>query len=879
MSKRAIFTIVSCNYFHYAKTLMQSIRNVDSVSDLIVVLVDDDYDQKHYVSDIFELINVREIPVPDIKKKCFQYDILELNTAVKPFAIRRLFTQAYQKVVYLDPDIFVYHSLESIFSSLERFDVVVTPHLTEPLDDGFRPADLDILKAGVYNLGFIAVKSSNEVQKFVDWWADKLLDHCRIAIAEGIFVDQKWCDFIPSFVRQVLVDHNPGMNVAYWNLKHRQIAERNGSYLVDGLPLIFFHFSGLGLNGVSLLSRHEDRFESMGLPRTIERLKSDYLGKLSQNRSEFYSRERYHFDYFDDSPIRIPKAVRDLYRMNPDIRSIFGSDPFDISRDPGFLKTYNKKVFGSKNPLTALCESIYRSRPDLQAHFPGSLRSDSVNLCDWFVRNAQLEYGLDDIFVKSMRKDLVNMPKPKKKLTDLLRLACNKMLIKAAQFARPHHNEPDGQNSQSAFAKFRSRILGFATRQSTTIAKRILGMDRCHKIREALNERLVQSFSSRRFKTSRLQAKIPENGHGLNVIGYLTAELGLGEAARSTIRSAAAAGISVSAINFTDGCNSRMYESVGSDIDKAPRHFVNLAHVNADQTSALLQKMGPQFFSGRYNVGYWMWETTEFPSEYLKSFEFYDEIWTASEFCREVLARKSPKPVLKMPHSIYLNQPNRASRLELGLPENAFLFFNMADFFSFPERKNPLGVIDAFIKAFGHDSQDVRLIVKICNCLHRPEVKKIIDDRIQGATSIMLIEGYVDRQSLNALMANVDCYVSLHRSEGFGLPIAEAMSLGKPVIATGWSGNMEFMNDTNSFPVKYDLVPIPLKNGPYKSAGCWAEPDCDNAAELMNYVVGNPEHVQQVGALAKTKMANDYAPHAVGSLIRDRLTWIEESLN
>ena len=135
----------------------------------------------------------------------------------------------------------------------------------------------------------------------------------------------------------------------------------------------------------------------------------------------------------------------------------------------------------------------------------------------------------------------------------------------------------------------------------------------------------------------------------------------------------------------------------------------------------------------------------------------------------------------------------------------------MADFFSFPERKNPLGAIEAFIKAFGTESQDVRLIVKISNSSHRPEVIRTIRDRIQGAKSISLIEGYMDRRSLNSLMANVDCYVSLHRSEGFGLPIAEAMSFGKPVIATGWSGNMEFMDDSNSFPVKYELAEIPLQ--------------------------------------------------------------------
>ncbi|MGO8881873.1 MAG: glycosyltransferase [Desulfomonilaceae bacterium] len=879
MKKRTIFTIVSCNYFHYAKTLMQSVREVDSSSDLFLVLVDDGYDPTNYTSNIFHVINFKDIPIPDRKKMCFQYEILELNTAVKPFIIRYLFNKGYQKVVYLDPDIFVYNPLEKTFDSLEAHDAVVTPHLTKPLVDKFRPADLDILKTGVYNLGFLAVKATNDVQKFIDWWADKLEDHCRVAVAEGIFCDQKWCDFITSFIGQVLVDHNPGMNVAYWNLKHRHVLERNGSYFVNGLPLIFFHFSGLGLNGLSLLSRHEDRFESLGLPKSIQRLKCDYLTKVSENGSEFYSRQRYHFDYFSDSAIKIPRVARDLYRINTTISSIFGSDPFEIARDPGFLRTYNRKVFGSNNPLTALCESIYKSRPDLQSHFPDCSGNSGFDLCRWFLKNAKLEYGLDDIFIKGIREDLASVAPPGRKWADLPRLVYIKMLVKAAQFARPNHSASVTAKRTSIVTNFRDRLLRLVIGKAVRGAKKILGLDRCHRIRKALNERLLQSFNGKGSQHRMPRAKNGHQDHGLNIVGYLTAELGLGEAARSTIRAATAAGISISAINFTDGCNSRMSESVGADIDKSPKHFVNLVHVNADQTSTLIQRMGPHFFSRRYNIGYWMWETTEFPSEYLKSFEYYDEIWTASEFCREVLARKSLKPVVKIPHSMSMNLSKPDSRLKLDLPEGAFLFFTMADFFSFPERKNPLGAIDAFIRAFGTDSQDARLIVKISNSSHRPEVIKTIKDSIQGAKSISLIEGYMDRRSLNSLMANVDCYVSLHRSEGFGLPIAEAMSFGKPVIATGWSGNMEFMDDSNSFPVNYELAEIPVKNGPYKNAGCWAEPDCDHAAELMSYVVANQRHAREVGSVAKTRMAEEYSLEAIGCRMRDRLTWIQESIN
>ncbi|MFH0957723.1 MAG: glycosyltransferase family 4 protein, partial [Pseudomonadota bacterium] len=794
MTKRAVFTIVSCTYFHYAKTLMQSVRVVDTTSDLYVVIVDGAYDPAFYTSKIFHVINFLNMPIPDRNKMCFQYDILELNTAVKPFVFKHLFTNGYEKVIYLDPDIYVFHSLEKTFNLLEVHDAVVTPHLTEPLKDKRKPCDLDILRSGVYNLGFLAVKSTNEVQKFIEWWGNKLVDHCRVAIADGIFVDQKWCDFLPSFVEKVLVDHNPGMNVAYWNLKHRQITHEDGSCKIGDCPLIFFHFSGLDVNGFSLLSRHEDRFESSGLPNVVKDLKKNYLEKLHENGARFYSSQPYHFGHFADSNISIPKAVRDLYRQNKDIRSVFGSDPFDISCDPGFVKTYNRKVYGKNFPVTLLCESIYNSRSDLQAHFPKPSSNGGCELCHWFVNNARIEYDLDDIFIFKIREDLKNAMAPKTCLNDLLNLMKSRaLMIIAAQFTKQRHRAMD-HNEISKIRRYSRIFLEMISGNAKAFVKRILGLERCHEIRESVNKRLLQSFNivKHQQKVAPKQKGIGTNG--LNVIGYLKAESGVGESVRSTIRSANAVGIPVSAINFSLGCHSRMQDGHAHSNDRSSNYAVNLAHVNADQTPALIRGMGPGFFSDRYNIGYWVWETTEFPCEFLKSFECYDEIWTASEFCRDALSRKSPKAVLKVPHSISLKAQRTISRPSLGLPENSFLFLTMADFLSVPERKNPLGVIDSFFKAFGRNQDDVRLVIKISNSCYRPDARQAILDRMQGRKAIILIDGYMDRPSLNSLIARTDCYVSLHRSEGFGLPIAEAMSLGKPAIATGWSGNMDFMD-------------------------------------------------------------------------------------
>ena len=157
------------------------------------------------------------------------------------------------------------------------------------------------------------------------------------------------------------MDHDPGMNVAYWNLKHREVTEQNGAYFVGSSRLVFFHFSGLGLNGLSILSRHEDRFESLGLPKTIDRLKKNYLEMLKQNGSEFYSRQPYNFDHFTDSSVKIPKAVRELYRTNRSVRACLVQIHLICLETLGSRKRTIRKFTGRKtrspycaNPYTNL---------------------------------------------------------------------------------------------------------------------------------------------------------------------------------------------------------------------------------------------------------------------------------------------------------------------------------------------------------------------------------------------------------------------------------------------------------------------------------------------------------------------------------------------
>jgi glycosyltransferase involved in cell wall biosynthesis len=358
---------------------------------------------------------------------------------------------------------------------------------------------------------------------------------------------------------------------------------------------------------------------------------------------------------------------------------------------------------------------------------------------------------------------------------------------------------------------------------------------------------------------------------GANIAGYFTTESGVGEGARMLARSMECARIPRELYNFDKSGVLPRGDDTFRDFSAENPHPVNIVRVNADQVPLFSKEVGEEYFKDRYNIGFWAWELSEFPEQWNDRFAQFDEIWAPSTFCAEAIAANSPVPVQRMPHSINpaVEQPLRRS--QLALPEDRFLFLFVFDYMSFFERKNPLAVIRAFRDAFGGGGHaGVSLVIKSSNGGHFPE--QVAHMREEAADlPIEFIDSRLARNEVRNLLRLCDCYVSLHRSEGFGLTMAEAMVFAKPVIATGYSGNTDYMNANNSLLVGHRLTEIEEDVGPYQRGQVWADPDLEQAARHMRFVLERRAEAEELGWRAHEYVRENLSPERIGARIRRRL--------
>jgi glycosyltransferase involved in cell wall biosynthesis len=362
---------------------------------------------------------------------------------------------------------------------------------------------------------------------------------------------------------------------------------------------------------------------------------------------------------------------------------------------------------------------------------------------------------------------------------------------------------------------------------------------------------------------------------GVRLVGYFSAELGVGEAGRSMAAALGAAGETFWPVSERQTWNRQRVTDYAEASEMAPDDGdLNLVCVNADRLPTVLDRLGPQFSWHRYKIGMWAWEVEHFPDVYVPAAELVDEVWTYSQHAADAIRAAIPKPVHTVPLPVIERPPASRSRAELGLPAG-FVFLFCFDFFSVAQRKNPLGAIEAFRRAFPDvdpsDPSGPQLVVKSINGASKLSELERLRMRVLDRPDIHIRDGYLDPADQQALVAACDAYVSLHRAEGFGYTMAEAMLRAKPVVATGYSGNLEFMDEDNSFLVDYDLVPIGEGCQPYPAGARWAEPDVDRAAEHMRRIVEDAAGARAVGERARDDIRRRHSPAARGPLVAARL--------
>ncbi len=848
MTPLAACTIVSKNYIAFARVLAHSFLELHPEGRFFVLIVDRCEDRIDATREPFTLIEVEELEnIEELRGFLFKYTLLEANTAVKPFFMEHLFERFdLPSLIYFDPDILITHQLEEMADLLVQSDIVLTPHLTAPIDDDASPGELQILQSGAYNLGFIALRRGEVSQRLLRWWQDRLYDHCVVRIEEGLFVDQKWIDLVPGMFENVHILAHPGHNVAYWNLNGRELKLEQEGWRVNGEPLVFFHFSGIQPDALELVSKHQNRYRlnDLGDAADLYRHYRELLMEAGFATSKAWP---YAFAHFDNGAV-IPDIARRLFLdLRPKERVRFG-DPF-VTADPNsffnWLNAPRSDRLARPPYLSRLFAGLHAARPELRESFPDVEGASFADFCEWMDGFGRFELRLDDAFL---------------------------LPLYGSETGTPSTNAGAGRGVKNRLKRLYHSGPGLQLR---ALAKRLLGPSRTNALRTRIKGAPPVMSTPRNYRIGLPRAL--ENP-GINLVGYLQAETGMGEAARSLARALETTELPMSRHNLGIGVIARQEDrSFTEESGGALAYDVNLFVANADQVQPVYEHLGGEIFGGRYNIGFWLWELETFPDRWRPAFDVLHEIWTPSTFCLDALAAVSPIPVRRVPIPVREAPEASHDRSHFGLPPDAFIFLFSFNFLSYAERKNPLGLVRAFRRAF-KPGEGPLLVLKSSSEDFSPELQGSLEHEI-GDADVRMIQGYVDRDEALSLTAVCDCYVSLHRSEGFGLTLAEAMIAGKPVIATPYSGVSDFFDVNTGYPVRYDLVEIEEDVGPYPAGAVWAEPDIEHAAELMRQVFEHREEASEVAKRGQERVRRQLSAEAVGRTLSLRFDAVMARVN
>ena len=376
-------------------------------------------------------------------------------------------------------------------------------------------------------------------------------------------------------------------------------------------------------------------------------------------------------------------------------------------------------------------------------------------------------------------------------------------------------------------------------------------------------------WKKRRFRPLELPKK-----KGVLLVGYPRGEFGIGSLLRLPALAFKEAEIPFGVFDFNPSSQASQNDNrLDEWLTHLPEYSVNIFCIGADQLPLLKKILGKQFFQGHYNILYGAWELSRLPEQLTGCLQGINEIWAMSSFMGQMFRRSTSLPVHDLQLPIVTYQSESICPSQLQIPKNNFVFLFMFDFDSHVARKNPEAVIEAFKLAFpGLSSIPVTLVIKSINGERHEKERNRLKNKIGCDSRILQIHEVLPHSINTALMKCCDCYVSLHRSEGFGLTMAEAMLLGKPVITTGYSGNMDFTTTETALLVDYELVPVQPGDYPFSHGEMWAEPNVQQACDYMRDLVKDSTFAKSLAQKGQELIRTSFSTTTMGDRYKKHLS-------
>lgn len=780
--------------------------------------------------DSFDVVPVKALGLPSGEDFLFDCDLPELLCASLPWIFEHLFSRGHDFVVFIAPPIRLYRSLDASLLLLETSaDVVVTPHFISPVQGEVSLSSKRQPIPDTCSPDFFAIRRSDNTRQFLHWWR------------QGP-IESRWLELLPALCDRVVFLRHPGYNVAPWNVRERRIrVGPDGRLRALDQELVFFNFGDFS---------PEDPLRLMASPSfrvsdpTILQLAIDYSKDLQAFGSDWYTHQPYVFGMFSDGGF-VTSAERRQYRRVSSLRTACGGDPF---AHPELLRLKPERPMDDAVLPSTFTEIAQQWRlQNLSEQLLGRPASSS-ELLAW------------QPWIRS-RSGMIRL---------LLAIGlCREARRTPGWLARLLDYIARSPMADGPLREFALQPLIHLLSLAATVFP-MLAYRPCVRSDESLVP-LPHPKQAKRHRAPSFSARTSsDTTPGLNIFGHFSREIGIGEAARSLARSCREASIPVCRVDvdelFTDSARPKP-EIIPSGVSSHP---IDVLYFNADVTLAAGRYLRALGHHSGYRIGFWHWEQPTLPKRFHEALAELDEVWVPSAFVHEAIASIAPVPVVTIPHAVHFTPTPGVRRSDFGLPQDKCLVLVMYDFHSFQERKNPSAAIAAF-RAAKVTEPSLALVIKTINAQHHQRERQELEESLRDLADVTFIDAALSRQQAWDLEMCCDILLSLHRAEGFGLILAEMMFLGKPVVATGWSANMDFMNASNSVPVAFRLEPLARPVGPYEAGIPWAEPDVDHAAAALRRLATDRDLAASLGGNARDTILQTLAPAVIGRRVRDRL--------